>query len=109
MIQNKAKQGFPGGAVVKNLPANAGDAASIPGPGRSHIAVEQLSSRATTTEPVVWGPGTVTAEPKPHNLLKPTCSRACAAQPERPPQGEGFTPHREKPAQQRGPSTAKTK
>ena len=28
---------FPGGAVVKNLPANAGDAGSIPGPGRSHM------------------------------------------------------------------------
>ena len=27
--------GFPGGSVVKNLPANAGDAGSIPGSGRS--------------------------------------------------------------------------
>ena len=27
--------GFPGGSVVKNLPANAGDASSIPGWGRS--------------------------------------------------------------------------
>ena len=27
---------FPGGAVVKNLPANAGDTGSSPGPGRSH-------------------------------------------------------------------------
>ena len=26
--------GFPGGLVVKNLPANAGDSDSIPGPGR---------------------------------------------------------------------------
>ena len=29
--------GFPGGAVVENLPANAGDTGSSPGPGRSHI------------------------------------------------------------------------
>ena len=29
--------GFPGGAVVKNLPANAGDMGSSPGPGRSHM------------------------------------------------------------------------
>ena len=29
--------GFPGGAVVENLPANAGDAGSSPGPGRSHM------------------------------------------------------------------------
>ena len=27
--------GFPGGAVVKNLPANAGDVGLIPGLGRS--------------------------------------------------------------------------
>ena len=27
--------GFPGGSVVKNLPANAGDVCSIPGLGRS--------------------------------------------------------------------------
>ena len=31
------QQGFPGGAVVKNPPANAGDTGSSPGPGRSHI------------------------------------------------------------------------
>ena len=30
-------QGFPGGAVVKNPPANSGDTGSIPGPGRSHV------------------------------------------------------------------------
>ena len=28
---------FPGGAVVKNLPANAGNMGSIPGLGRSHM------------------------------------------------------------------------
>jgi len=27
--------GFPGGSVVKNLPANVGDMGSIPGSGRS--------------------------------------------------------------------------
>ena len=30
-------QDFPGGAVVKNPPANAGDTGSSPGPGRSHM------------------------------------------------------------------------
>ena len=29
--------GFPGGAVVKSLPANAGDTGLRPGPGRSHM------------------------------------------------------------------------
>ena len=28
---------FPGGAVVKNPPANAGDTGSSPGPGGSHM------------------------------------------------------------------------
>ena len=28
---------FPGGAVVKNQPANAGDKSSSPGTGRSHM------------------------------------------------------------------------
>ena len=28
---------FPGGAMVKNPPANAGDTGSIPGPVRSHV------------------------------------------------------------------------
>ena len=28
---------FPGGAVVENLPANAGDTGSSPGLGRSHM------------------------------------------------------------------------
>ena len=35
--QKSGFQGFPGGAVVKNPPANAGDTGSSPGPGRSHI------------------------------------------------------------------------
>ena len=29
--------GFPGGAVVENLPADAGDTGSSPGLGRSHM------------------------------------------------------------------------
>ena len=29
--------GFPGGAVVESLPANAGDTGSSPGLGRSHM------------------------------------------------------------------------
>ena len=33
----KGTRDFSGGAVVKNLPANAGDMGSSPGPGRSHM------------------------------------------------------------------------
>ena len=44
---------FPGGAVVKNLPANAGDTGSRPGLGRFPHAAEQLSPCTTTTEPAL--------------------------------------------------------
>ena len=35
--KSKHTRGFPGGAVVDNLPANAGDTGSSPGLGRSHM------------------------------------------------------------------------
>ena len=34
---NTFNREFSGGTVVKNLPANAGDMGSSPGPGRSHM------------------------------------------------------------------------
>ena len=55
--------GLPGGAVVKNLPAKAGDMSSTPGLGRSHMpqsnearASQLLSLRTTTTEPACLEP-----------------------------------------------------
>ena len=35
---DKVFGGFPGGSVVKNPPANAGDMGSIPAPGRFHVS-----------------------------------------------------------------------
>src|SRR5699024_7630380 len=35
--KKKPQVDFPGGAVYKNLPDNAGDTSSIPGPERSHM------------------------------------------------------------------------
>ena len=35
--QESALLGYPGGSVMKNPPANAGDTSLIPGPGRSHM------------------------------------------------------------------------
>ena len=35
--KKKSCEGFPGGTVVNNPPANAGDTGSSPGPGRSHM------------------------------------------------------------------------
>ena len=37
LYQKLRSLGFPGGSVVKNLPANAGDMGSSPGQGRSHM------------------------------------------------------------------------
>ena len=37
VLVKKAALDFPGRAVVKNPPANAGEMGSIPGPGRSHV------------------------------------------------------------------------
>ena len=36
-VRVKGEEDFPGGAVVKNLPASAGDTGLSPGPGRSHM------------------------------------------------------------------------
>lgn len=47
------KRGFLGGSAVQNLSAKAGDTGSVPGPGKIPYASEQLSPRATTTEPVL--------------------------------------------------------
>ena len=61
---------FPGGAVVKNLPANAGDTGSIPGPGRSHMP---WSNKAH----VLQLPSLHSRAHEPQ-LLKPVCPRAHA-------------------------------
>ena len=37
IVLKRQNRNFTGGAVVKNLPANAGDTGSSPGPGRSHM------------------------------------------------------------------------
>ena len=64
-MHRKGERGFPGGAVVGNPPANAGDMGSGPGPGRSHVprsnwvrAPQLLSLRSGAREP---------------QLLKPVC------------------------------------
>ena len=54
MVQNMwflfSAFGFPGGSVVKNVPANAGNMGSVLVLGRSPQALEQLSPCAATTE-----------------------------------------------------------
>ena len=49
----KSNSGFPGGSVVKNSAASAGDTGSISDLRRSHRPQSNLSPRATTIEPVL--------------------------------------------------------
>ena len=60
-ISIKLGEGFSGGSVVKNLPANAGDIGSIPG-GKIPHATQQLSLCTTTIEPVPWIPRVTATE-----------------------------------------------
>ena len=45
--------GFPGGSVVKNPPANAGDAGSIPGLGRS-LEKEMATQSSLLATEIPW-------------------------------------------------------
>ena len=82
------KGDFPGGAVVKNLPANTGDMGSIPGPGRSHMP--------GATKLVCHNYWACALEPTSHNywahvpqlLTEAGAPRAHALQQEKPPQWE---------------------
>ena len=60
---------FPGGAMVKNPPATAGDTGTIPGRGRSHMlrsnqahAPQLLSLRSRACRPELLSPHAATAE-----------------------------------------------
>ena len=47
----KLPSGFPGGAVVKSPPADAGDTGSIPVPGRSHMLRSNLAHEPQLLRP----------------------------------------------------------
>ena len=50
-LQKNPVWGFPGGAVVENLPANAGDTGSSPGLGRSRMPRSNWAREPQITEP----------------------------------------------------------
>ena len=84
---------FPGGAVVKNPPANAGDTGSSPAPGRSHMprsnkgyVPQLLSLRSRAHEPQLLSPHVTTTEAH--------APRAHAPQQEKPPRWEARAPQR---------------
>ena len=76
---------FPGGSVVKNPPANAGDMGSSPGPGRSHMlrsnearVLQLLSLSSRARRPQLLSLRATTTEAH--------APRACAPQQEKLPQ-----------------------
>ena len=63
MSENEKESDFPGGPVVKNVPAKAGDMGSVPAQGRSPQALGQLSPCPATTEAYTpWSPCSTTRE-----------------------------------------------
>ncbi|KAJ8782369.1 hypothetical protein J1605_010077 [Eschrichtius robustus] len=58
----EAAMGFPGGAVVENLPASAGDTGSSPGLGRSHMPRSSWAREPQLLSLRVWGLCSATGE-----------------------------------------------
>ena len=72
-INNKI-EGFPGGAVVENLPANAGDTGLSPGLGRSHMPRSSWAHEPQLLSLCVWSLCSATREAAivrgPHTAMK---------------------------------------
>ena len=54
--------GFPGGTVVENLPANAGDTGSSPGLGRSHMPQSSWAREPQLLSLRIWSLCSTTRE-----------------------------------------------
>ena len=98
MFVNINSQGFPGGAVVENLPANAGDTGSSPGPGGSHMPWSDWAREPQLLSPRVWSLCSATREAATVNGPRTAMKRG-----PRLPQLEKAL------AQKRRPNTAKNK
>ena len=96
--QEKKGEGFPGGAVVENPPANAGDRGSSPGLGRSHMPWSNWAREPQLLSLHVWSLCSATREPA---IVRGPCT-AMKSGP-RSPQLEKDL------AQKRRPNTAKNK
>ena len=62
ILQKQTYWGFPGVAVVKNLPANAGDTGSSPGLGRSHMTQSNQAREPQLLSLRVWSLCSATGE-----------------------------------------------
>ena len=90
--------GFPDGAVVENLPANAGDTGSSPGLGRSHMPRSNWAPEPQLLSLRVWSLCSATRETA--IVRGPCIAMNCGP----------HLPQLEKAlAQKRRPNTAKTK
>ena len=90
--------GFPGGAVVENLPANAGDTGSSPGLGRSHMLRSNWAREPQLLSLCVW------------SLCSATREAAIVRGPRTAMKSGPRSPQLEKAlAQKRRPNTAKNK
>ena len=95
-LQEKARRDLPGGPVVKNPPANAGDTGLIPGPGRSHMPRSTEVRAPQLLKPAHLEP--LLCNKRSHRKEKPThCSEEQPSLPTTEKAG----------AQQQRPSTAK--
>jgi len=65
---------FPGGPVVKTLPAYVGDTGSVPGLGRSHMPHSKLRPCTTTRDLVHCNERSCMTMKIPHAVTKTTCS-----------------------------------
>ena len=91
-------RGFPGGAVVENLPANAGDTSSSPGLGRSHMPWSNWAPEPQLLSLRVW------------SLCPATGGAAIVRGPRTAMKSGPRLPQLEKAlAQKRRPNTAKSK
>ena len=96
IIVNSVSVGFPGGAVVKNLPAKAGDTGSSPGLGRSHMPRSSWAREPQLLSLRVW------------SLCSATREAAIARGPRTAMKSGPHLPQLEKArAQQQRPNTAK--
>ena len=104
---------FPGGAVVKNLPASAGGHRSDPRSGKIPHAAEQLSPRTTTTEPAChnyWSLCATTTEARAPRTHAPQQEATAMRSPRTATKSSPRSPQLEKArAQQLRPNAAKIK
>ena len=73
-LSKNSASGFPSGAVVGNLPANAGDTSSSPGLGRSHMPWSSWAREPQLLRLRVWSLCSATREVAivrgPHTTMK---------------------------------------